>query len=58
MEQRELKKILEAFLFVSSSPVQIAQLKEALNIEEQSLIETAFGQLKAQFPEFSRHPSL
>ena len=49
MEQSELKKILEAFLFVSFSPVQIPQVKEALGIEEQSLIEAAFGQLKAQY---------
>ena len=49
MKQSELKKILEAFLFVSSSPVQIARVKEALNIEEQSLIETVFGHLKAQY---------
>lgn len=49
MEQTELKKILEAFLFVSSSPVQISQIKEVLGIEEESLIEAAMGELKAKY---------
>ena len=49
MEQRELKKVLEAFLFVSSSPVEIAQIKEALGVEQDQLIKTAFQELKAKY---------
>ncbi len=49
MEITELKKILEAFLFVSPSPVQIAEVKEALGIEEELLIKSAFDELKAKY---------
>jgi len=49
MEQRQLKKVLEAFLFVSSSPVQIAQIKDALGVEQDQLIKTAFQELKAKY---------
>ncbi|MEA3305421.1 MAG: SMC-Scp complex subunit ScpB, partial [Candidatus Omnitrophota bacterium] len=49
MEQSELKKILEAFLFVSPSPVPVSQVKEALGIKEQAFIEAAFGSLKVQY---------
>ena len=49
MELNKLKKALEAFLFVSPSPVQISQIKEMLDIEEQSLIETAINELKSKY---------
>ncbi len=48
MEQNELKKALQAFLFVSSSPVQIAQAKEALD-EDEAAIKTAFEELKSEY---------
>lgn len=48
MEQSELKKILEAFLFVSSSPVQVSQIKTLLNANEKA-IEGAFEELKAKY---------
>jgi len=49
MEKTELRKVLEAFLFVSPSPVQIVQVKEALDIEEESVIKAAFDELKGQY---------
>ena len=49
MERDELKKVLEALLFVSPSPVQIAQVKEALGIEEEPFIKGAFDELKAKY---------
>ena len=49
METAELKRILEAFLFVSPLPVQIAEVKEALGIAEESLIKSAFDELKAKY---------
>jgi segregation and condensation protein B len=49
MEASELKRILEAFLLVSPSPVQIEEVKEALGIEEESLIKSAFEELKAKY---------
>ena len=49
MERSELKKVLEAFLFVSSSPVQLEQVKEMLEIKDESLIENAIGELKAKY---------
>jgi segregation and condensation protein B len=48
MEQGELKKILESFLFVSSSPVQAAQVKALFGIEEK-VIENAFEELIAKY---------
>ena len=48
MERNELKKALQAFLFVSSSPVQIAQAKEALD-EGEAAIKTAFEELKSEY---------
>lgn len=48
MEQNELKKILESFLFVSSSPVQIAQVKALFGIEEK-IIENAFEELIVKY---------
>ena len=48
MKKEELNKALEAFLLVSSSPVRIDEVKDALNIDE-SLIETAFDELKARY---------
>jgi segregation and condensation protein B len=48
MELNKLKKALESFLFVSSSPVQISQIKEMLGIEDQS-IENAIGELKSKY---------
>lgn len=49
MELNELKKVLEAFLFVSSSPVQLEQVKEMLGIRDKSLIENAIGELKSKY---------
>ena len=49
MEMNELKKILEAFLFVSSSPVQLEQAKEMLGMEDESLIENAISDLKTKY---------
>ena len=49
MKQDELKKILEALLFVSSSPVQVAQVKEVLGIKKDSSVEEAIAQLKAGY---------
>ncbi|MDD5680863.1 MAG: SMC-Scp complex subunit ScpB [Candidatus Omnitrophica bacterium] len=48
MEQGELKKILESFLFVSSSPVQIAQVKTLFGVEDK-IIENAFEELIAKY---------
>lgn len=49
MQRIELKKILEAFLFVSSSPLQLEQVKEMLEIKDDSLIRNAIGELKAKY---------
>ena len=49
MERDELKKILEAFLFVSSSPMQLEQAKEMLSIKDASLIESAISDLKTKY---------
>ena len=49
MELSELKKILEAFLLVSSSPVEVSQVKEMLGIKDESLIENAVRELKAKY---------
>jgi len=49
MELNELKKILEAFLFVSSKPVEISEVMEMLGMEEQSLVENAILQLKTKY---------
>jgi segregation and condensation protein B len=49
MELNELKKILEAFLFVSSEPVEISRVMEMLGIKEQLLVEDAIRQLKAKY---------
>lgn len=49
MERDELKKVLEAFLFISTSPVQISQVKEVLGIEEDSIIEGAIEELKSKY---------
>ena len=48
MKKEELKKALEAFLLVSSSPVRIEDVKDSLNMDE-SLIKTAFEELKAKY---------
>lgn len=48
MEQSELKKILESFLFVSSSPVQIAQVKTLFGVEDK-IIANAFEELIAKY---------
>ena len=44
MEQNELKKVLESFLFISSSPVQASQIKTLFGIDEK-VIENAFQEL-------------
>lgn len=49
MKKDELKKILETFLFVSSQPVQISELKEMLGVEDESLIKSAIDELKARY---------
>ena len=49
MKSDELKKALEAFLLVSSSPVQIAQVKETLGLEDEKAIKSAFEELKAKY---------
>jgi segregation and condensation protein B len=49
MEQSELKKILEAFLFISSEPVQIAQVQEILGVQDESHIKAAIGDLKEKY---------
>ncbi|MBU4376276.1 MAG: SMC-Scp complex subunit ScpB [Candidatus Omnitrophica bacterium] len=48
MEQNELKKLLEAFLFVSSSPVQAARIKALFGVDEKA-VETAFEELKTKY---------
>lgn len=48
MESRELEKILEAFLFVSSTPVQPAQIKALFGADEKA-VEGAFEALKAKY---------
>jgi len=48
MEENELKRVLEAFLFVSSSPVMIDQVKQVLGVDE-SLVRTAIDGIKAKF---------
>lgn len=48
MEQSELKKILEAFLFVSSSPVQTGRIKALFGVDEK-LTESAFQELKIKY---------
>lgn len=48
MEQNELKKVLESFLFISSSPVQVAQVKALFGIEDK-IIESAFEELTAKY---------
>ncbi|MFH0839391.1 MAG: SMC-Scp complex subunit ScpB [Candidatus Omnitrophota bacterium] len=48
MEQNELKKLLEAFLFVSSSPVQAARIKTLFGVDEKA-VETAFEELKIKY---------
>lgn len=49
MDNNELKKTLEAFLLVSSSPVQIEQVKESLNIKDESVIKKAFDELISKY---------
>ena len=48
MEQSELKKILEAFLFVSSSPVRAAQIRALFGVDEKA-VESAFEELKTKY---------
>jgi segregation and condensation protein B len=48
MDQNELKKVLESFLFVSASPVQISQVKLLLDVEEK-VIENAVQELAAKY---------
>lgn len=48
MEQNELKKVLESFLFISSSPVRISQVRSLFGIDEK-IIENAFEELIAKY---------
>lgn len=48
MEQNELKKILEAFLFVSSSPVLPGRINALFGIDEKT-IENAFDELNVKY---------
>jgi len=48
MEMHELKRVLEAFLFVSSSPVMADQVKEMLGVDE-PLISKAMEELKNKY---------
>lgn len=48
MEQNELKKILEAFLFVSSSPVLPGRINALFGIDEKT-IENAFDELSVKY---------
>ena len=48
MERHELKKILEAFLFVSASPVQVAQIKTLFGVDDKA-VESAFEELKTKY---------
>lgn len=48
MEERELKKILESFLFVSPSPIKSAQIKALFGIEEDA-VDNAFRDLTAKY---------
>ena len=49
MDRNELKKALQAFLFVSSSPVQMAQVKDALGIDDEAAIKAAIDELKTKY---------
>ena len=49
MEQLKLKKVLEALLYTSSSPLQISQLKDVLGVEDQSAIEAAIAELREKY---------
>jgi len=48
MEQNELKKVLESFLFISSSPVQASQIKTLFGIDEK-VVENAFQELISKY---------
>lgn len=48
MDQNELKKVLESFLFISSSPVQPSQIKALFGIDEKT-VESAFQELTAKY---------
>ena len=49
MEIQELKKALEAFLFVSSHPVQIAHMQEVLGVDDQALLQNAIEELRKKY---------
>ncbi|MBN1871258.1 MAG: SMC-Scp complex subunit ScpB [Candidatus Omnitrophica bacterium] len=49
MELQELKRALEAFLFVSSEPVQIAHIKDILGVEDITILQKAIGELKKKY---------
>lgn len=48
MEQNELKKALESFLFVSSSPIQALQIKTLFGIDEK-VVENVFQELISKY---------
>lgn len=48
MEQNELKKALESFLFISSSPVQASQIKALFGIDEK-VVENVFQELMSKY---------
>lgn len=48
VEQNELKKVLESFLLISSSPVQVSQIRSLFGIDEK-VVEAAFEELIAKY---------
>ncbi|MBL7071131.1 MAG: SMC-Scp complex subunit ScpB [Candidatus Omnitrophica bacterium] len=48
MDQNELRRVLEAFLFISSAPVPVTQVKEVLGVDE-PLVKKAIEDLKVKY---------
>ncbi len=54
MEDRELKRIIEAILFVSEKPVMIAELKDVLEDADPGLIKETLSSLKNEYESLNR----
>ncbi len=54
MEQKQLKRIIEALLFASDKPLGIAQIKEVLEGPDISAIKSAAGELKQEYKDSGR----
>lgn len=54
MEDRELKRIIEAILFVSEKPVMIAELKDVLEDADPGLIKETLSSLKNEYESLNK----